>query len=251
LADSLLPSCLSTLFVFAFGLEGAICLIFVIPIACVAGLMGGLLGGFTARILRNRRKEPVLSCVLLLPIMACYAEHSATYRKQIRHVENSVVITASPQEVWKNIVRVPIISRNEYDESWVNRIGFPRPLEATLSREGIGGVRHASFERGVLFIETVDAWQPQRHLGFAIRADKIPATTLDEHATIGGEYFDVLHGSYSIEPIDSEHVRLRLTSEQRLSTDFKFRESLKRCRVLCRLGSPCSLCGASTMHSCA
>jgi hypothetical protein len=163
-----------------------------------------------------------LSCVLLLPLAICYAEHSLTHPRQIRHVENTIMIAAPAARVWQNIVRVPMISRDEYHASWVNRIGFPRPLEATLSHEGIGGVRHASFARGVVFVETVDVWEPQRHLGFSIKADNIPASTLDEHATIGGEYFDVLHGSYTIEPVDVGHVRLRLASDQRLSTDFNW-----------------------------
>lgn len=69
-------------------------------------------------------------------------------------------------------------------------MGFPNPVEATLSKEGVGGVRNATFEGGVLFIETVDTWEPLHHLGFSIRAqtDRIPKTTLDEHVTVGGQY---------------------------------------------------------------
>jgi hypothetical protein len=99
-------------------------------------------------------------------------------------------------------------------------IGFPLPVEATLSREGVGGVRHASFEGGVVFTETVTAWEPGRRLAFDIDADptSIPMRTLDQHVTVGGPYFDVLEGEYRIEPLAPGRVRLHLASRHRVST---------------------------------
>lgn len=47
-----------------------------------------------------------------------------------------------------------------------------------------------------MFSETVNRWEPESDLRFSIRAntDAIPPTTLDEHVTIGGAFFDVLDG---------------------------------------------------------
>ena len=42
-------------------------------------------------------------------------------------------------------------------------IGLPRPVEATLTGEGVGAIRHASFESGLVFVETVTEWQDGRH----------------------------------------------------------------------------------------
>jgi hypothetical protein len=139
-----------------------------------------------------------------------------------RTVETEIRIHAPASVVWRNIERVPAIRPEELNPTWTHRIGFPRPIEATLSHEGTGGVRHASFEHGLLFIETVTEWEPEHVLGFSIRADtrNIPKTTLDEHVTIGGRYFDVLHGEYRIEPLPNGEVDLQLSSEERLSTDF-------------------------------
>jgi hypothetical protein len=126
--------------------------------------------------------------------------------------------------VWRNIERVSKISPSELPRSWNRSIGFPRPIEATLSNEGVGGIRHATFAGNVLFIETIDAWAPQRRLAFSIRADttSIPPSTLDQHVTIGGSYFDVLHGEYILEPQADGATRLRLISRHRLSTDFNW-----------------------------
>ena len=97
-----------------------------------------------------------------------------------------------------------------------------RPVK--LSHEGLGGVRHASFAGGVLFIETIDTWEPQRRLGFSIHADSdhMPPTTLDEHVKVGGLYFDELHGEYVLESQADGMVRLRLISKHRVSTDFNW-----------------------------
>ena len=103
-------------------------------------------------------------------------------------------------------------------------IGFPRPLEAKLVGDGVGAVRYATFEKGVLFIETINEWDSPHRLSFSIRADTehIPPTTFDEHVIIGGKYFDVLTGTYWIEKIGDNNVILHLSSSQRLSTRFNF-----------------------------
>jgi hypothetical protein len=142
----------------------------------------------------------------------------------MRSVESAIDIAASSATVWKSIERVPRIRASELQSSWSHAIGFPNPVEATLSAEGIGGIRHATFEGGVLFIETIDTWEPDRRLGFSIRAqtDQIPKTTLDEHVTVGGKFFDVLYGEYVLEPLPNGETRLHLLSRHRVSTDFNW-----------------------------
>lgn len=200
--------------------EGAICIVMAAPVSLLGGSIGGVIAGLMARYRKPSRS--LTACVVLLPFLISSAESSIVAPNQTRTVESQIRIHASPATVWDNIKRVPRISPAELNTTWDQRIGFPRPVEATLSYEGVGGVRHASFERGVLFVETVNEWQPQHLLAFSIRADRahIPATTLDEHVTIGGRYFDVLDGKYRIEPAQNGDVILHLVSHQRLSTDF-------------------------------
>jgi len=161
---------------------------------------------------------------MCLPLLLSPFESRFLTQRELRTVENVIDIQASPATVWLNIERVPRIATSELQPSWSHSIGFPDPVEATLSAEGIGGVRHATFQGGVLFIETIDAWDPDRRLGFSIRAqtDQIPPTTFDEHVTVGGKYFDVLHGEYLLEPLSNGRTRLHLTSRSRVSTDFNW-----------------------------
>jgi hypothetical protein len=215
---SLLLTCAAAML---FYLEGSICVIFAFPIAFVGASLGGIIGGIANRS-EHRMSKNTAGCLAVLPILIAFTEPHLIAPTETRTVSSQILIRASPQTIWRNIERVPIISPSELQTTWAQRIGFPRPVEATLSYEGVGGIRHASFERGLLFIETVTAWEPQHRIAFTIKADTahIPPTTLDEHVTIGGPYFDVLDGEYALEPLANGDVMLHLASHQRLSTDF-------------------------------
>jgi len=205
--------------------EGLICIVMFTPIAMVASSVGGVAAGLIARRARSRRTNNIsLVCVMCLPLLMSGFEQRFLEQRDLRNVESLIDIQAAPALVWKNVERVRSIDPAELQPSWSHAIGFPNPVEATLSQEGIGGVRHASFEGGVLFIETIDTWEPEHRLGFSIRAqtEQIPPTTLDEHVTVGGKFFDVLHGEYTLESLASGGTRLHLVSRHRVSTDFNW-----------------------------
>ena len=204
--------------------EGFICVVMLSPIALLCGSLGGLVAGWVIKPSQPHAATASMLIVALLPMFIGRVEHHFVAAEQVRTVESAVMIRSSAETVWRNIERVRTIEPNELPRSWSRIIGFPRPLQATLSHDGLGGVRHATFARGVLFIETIDIWEPQRRLGFSIHADSdhIPPTTLDEHVKVGGPYFDVLHGEYVLEPQPGGVVRLRLLSKHRVSTDFNW-----------------------------
>lgn len=204
--------------------EGSICIVMMAPIALLFGSLGGLTAGLMVNPARPTIATMSMLVVVLLPFLVGWTEERVAIPPDIRTVESDTLINASQATIWMNIERVPTIASAELPRSWNRSIGFPRPIQATLSHEGIGGVRHATFAGDVLFIETIDVWQPERDLGFSIHADTagIPPSTLDEHVTIGGPYFDVLHGEYILEPLNDGQTRLRLISRHRVSTDFNW-----------------------------
>jgi hypothetical protein len=206
-------------------LEGAICVVMFLPLGMILATCGGLLGGVAARMIRSQRaKTLTIACVMILPLATAPWENRVFHELELREVENVIDIKAAPEVVWQNIERVRAIRTDELPNSWTRRIGFPDPIEATLSHEGVGGVRNATFAGGLWFIETVDVWEPRRRLGFTIAAqtDSIPPTTLDEHVKVGGPYFDVLRGEYRLEAMANGTTRLHLSSRHRISTDFNW-----------------------------
>ena len=212
-----LPGSAMLLFCWLVAWEGSICILMGLPFVYILSSIGGVLGGW--RLLRGRGPSVAMA---VLPFAIAPIEHGVPAADRIRRLETAIPIHASPAEVWAQVVEVPTIRSGETRPALFTRLGFPRPLNATLDHHGVGGRRFARFERGVLFIETITDWEPERHLRFTIDAqtDSIPPSTLDEHVTIGGPYFDVLTGDYRLEPRADGTVLLHLTSELRLTTHF-------------------------------
>jgi hypothetical protein len=209
----------------ALAWEGLICIVLLLPLILILSSIGGLMAGICLKIFKSARDR--IYCVAsfaLLPFIASPIEHLWTAGLETRTVPTQIKIHAAPQSVWNQIRSVPLISDKEQHFSFSHLIGFPRPLEAKLVGEGVGAIRLATFEKGVLFIETINEWYSPHRLSFSIRADTkdIPPSTFDEHVIIGGKYFDVLTGTYWIEDIGNGDVILHLSSSQRLSTRFNF-----------------------------
>ncbi|MCU0426501.1 MAG: hypothetical protein MUF71_12840 [Candidatus Kapabacteria bacterium] len=212
----------------AVAFEGLICVVFMLPVVFVLSSVGGFCAKIIATIVAKKQasvsqQSLILASFLIIPFVSMPLENSLSSENRLIKTVNSVIRIHAPKAVvWRNIIRVPTIQPEEQTTSFFHRIGFPKPLEATLSHEGIGGVRHASFERGVVFTETITDWRDGELISFSIKAntEDIPPTTFDEHVTIGGEYFDILQGTYRIEEAPNGDVILHLSSEQRLSTNF-------------------------------
>jgi hypothetical protein len=208
----------------ALAWEGIICIVLWLPLVLVLSSLGGIAAGITGRFLPSRRRGDglVLACCAVLPFVVAPLESRIEAPVEMHTVENRIEIAADPATVWRQIERVPAIREEEQSDALSHWIGFPHPVEAELIGTGVGAVRHATFERGVLFVETITKWEPEKDLAFTIKADTahIPPTTLDQHVTIGGPYFDVLEGEYRIEPSGPGKVILHLSSQHRLSTRF-------------------------------
>ncbi|MBI1841636.1 MAG: SRPBCC family protein [Verrucomicrobia bacterium] len=205
--------------------EGLICVVLWLPLALVLSSVGAGLAMILQLLLpTDRSKNLCVAIVACAPFFSAPIESLHASPRQLRTVRTDIVIDASAEKVWEQIRSVPRIQPREQSWSMSHALGFPLPVEATIEGQGVGAVRHARFEGGVLFIETITEWQAPRKLAFSIVADtaRIPPTTFDEHVTIGGDYFDVLRGAYEIEPLGPERVRLHLSSVQRLSTGFNF-----------------------------
>ena len=205
--------------------EGIICVIIWLPLVIVLSSIGGALAGVCLALFKSKRdRNYCLIAVAVLPFAVAPLEHLHGVSMEIKTVSTQLEIHASLQTVWNQIRSVPLITAKEQSYSFTHLIGFPRPLEAKLVGEGVGAIRYATFEKGVMFVETIDEWDEPRRLSFSIRADtkSIPPKTFDEHVIIGGRYFDVLSGTYWIEEVGTGDVILHLSSSQRLSTRFNF-----------------------------
>ncbi|MCB0184908.1 MAG: hypothetical protein KDE31_11615 [Caldilineaceae bacterium] len=219
-----LPGLILVATAFAVGWEGSICIVMALPAFMVMGSIGGLLEQRARDRLSDRNQMSALLGMLLLPYAVAPLEQLNGLPAQVRTVETQIMINADVETVWQQIIRVPAITVDEQRFNLVHLIGIPKPVAATLSHEGVGGVRHATFEHGVTFVETINEWQPHQSLAFTIDAlaETMAVEDLNAKVVVGGAYFDTLDGRYELEPLTDGRVVLHLSSEHRLSTRFNF-----------------------------
>lgn len=200
------------------GMEAMLCIVVASPIFLSFAFLGGVIMGC---ILSKGSGNLQISLLVLLPFAASPLEATWKQPHETVRIEDAILIAASPEKVWSEIVSVPAISSAELPAQWIYWLDFPRPISAEIDFHGLGARRLATFERDVSFFEIVTEWKPNERLGFSIEADPafIPHTAFDQHIIVGGRFYDVLDGLYEIQP-HPQGCRLVLTSRHRLSTPF-------------------------------
>ncbi len=216
------PIFLFLLITLGFAIEGWACWIMVLPLFLIAASIGGLLGGLIK--LRIENKKLQISVLILLPFFIAPLENSINSIPGTYKAYTFIDIEAPAEKIWGNVTRVKEITEQEDDGKLSKFLGFPRPVKAELDFEGVGAFREAIFTNGLVFNERVTQYEHLKKMVFTITANthSIPSTTLDEHILIGGDYFDVLSGTYELERLSNGKHRLHLYSYFKMNTTFNF-----------------------------
>ncbi|MDO6435525.1 hypothetical protein Q4E93_33230 [Flavitalea sp. BT771] len=207
-----------------FAIEGWACWLMILPIFLIFASLGGLTAGY----FRHRRDHPTdklqVSLVLCLPFLLSSIEHFIPALPTRYEAYTFIDIHAGADTIWNNVVRVRSISQQQDHGTLTSWLRFPRPIRAELDYAGVGGSREAIFSKGLVFEEIVKEYIPREKMHFSIKADpyKIPSTTMDKHVVIGGDYFDVLDGTYQLQKLGDSYYRLHLYSHFTLKTTFNF-----------------------------
>lgn len=205
-----------------FSLEGWACWLMVLPLFLLAASLGGYIGRYLKR--RKSQQHLSVSLLALLPLLLAPLEAMIEAIPGEYRAYTYIDIAAPAEVVWDNVTRVRAIPEEE-DTGYLNRfLGFPRPVRAELDFKGVGAYREAVFTGGLVFHETVTDYIDNQKMVFDIKAypHEIPSTTLDEHVVIGGDYFDVLNGTYELEALPNGQQRLHLYSHFKMNTTFNF-----------------------------
>lgn len=217
-----IPIVLFLFITLALAIEGWACWLMILPVFLIAASIGGLIGGYLkVRKLNNQLSISVLVLLpfLLAPLESLIGSIPGTYKAY-----TCIDINAPAEKIWDNVTRVHEITEVE-DKGFLNNLlGFPRPVKAELNFEGVGAYRQAIFTKGLVFHETVTEYKDNEKMVFTIKAypHEIPSTTMDEHVVIGGDYFDVLNGTYELEKLADGKYRLHLYSHFKMNTTFNF-----------------------------
>jgi hypothetical protein len=204
------------------GAEGEICLLIIVG----PFIIFGSLTAFALKLgrLKDEGKKTPLYSMLLLPFLFLLLEHNIQPVASCYTVQTTVEINADRQTVWGHIKNVRNIQPTEIQTHFIHWMGIPKPLNGELDKEGVGGIRSITWEKGIKFREIINNWQEGTGFSYAIDVDpaSIPPTTLDEHVMIGGKYFDVVAGSYHIDSINPTRQKVTLTCQYRVTTTLNF-----------------------------
>jgi hypothetical protein len=207
------------------GFEGWACWLMILPIFLGISSIGGIYGGYLKDKRTKRSGQLYISLLILLPFITTPIESMIkTIPGQYEAYTFIDITHSTPDKIWSNVTRVKEIKK-EQDKGWLtNFLGFPRPIKAELNYEGVGASREAIFSGGLIFHEQVLQYEDKKKMRFSINAFPydIPSTTMDKHVVIGGDYFDVLDGTYKLQKINETTYRLHLYSHFKLSTTFNF-----------------------------
>lgn len=217
-----LPIFLFLIITIVWAIEGWACWMMILPIFLVAASIGGLIGGFLKLNSKNNRLN--ISFLLLFPFLFSPIEQLIDTIPGTYKAYTYIDINANAEKIWENVTRVKTIEKEDDTGKLTEFLGFPRPLKAELNYNGVGAYREAMFTNGLIFRETVTEYEENKKMVFSIKANtyEIPSTTLDEHILIGGDYFDVLNGTYELEKLEEGKYRLHLYSVFKMNTTFNF-----------------------------
>jgi hypothetical protein len=215
----LLSAILTVAVIALMGLEEVVCIVLALPLFLPLASMGGLL----VRWLRRRKDDsasyPLVGLLLLAPYLLSPLEMQLPFDPAVRTVENTIVIDAAPEVVWRNIEEVDEITPDEQRFSPFHWLGLPRPQRAMMIDPGQNAIRYGYFENGLIFEERIKVWNAPNVLAFTI--DRDPTAEIpDLLYQIDGPYFQMLDGYYQITPREDGKVLLTLSSRHRLTTHF-------------------------------
>ncbi|GGK76210.1 hypothetical protein ACD591_06135 [Rufibacter glacialis] len=211
---------LFVLLAFLLKLEGIICLVIIVA----PFIMLATVAAFVIRLFRLHAKGPKtpLYSLLVLPLLFLVVERHITPEDSFHTVTTSLEIQAPPPRVWEHVKNVKDIRPQEIQSHFIHLINVPKPVTGHLDREGENATRFISWDKGIQFKFDIQEWTEGQGFTYQVTLDEhsIPPNTLDEHVMVGGQFFDVVKGSYHITPLPSGAALLSLTSTYRVTTTF-------------------------------
>lgn len=203
-------------------LEGSICIAIMTPLFLACSSLGGIFMGGCLHFAKSNTK-PLLS-IAFLPYLILFSEGSLSLKEETIQISESVVVEASPNQIWNEIMSAKEIQSEELPLSITHLIGVPKPLEG-LNRitDGVE-VRYSLWERGVNFKAVVKESIKDKYIKWEYSFDEksFPKGSMDDHIAIGGKYFDLHNTSFTLTPLEEDKTKLTIHANYRINSAINF-----------------------------
>jgi uncharacterized membrane protein YhaH (DUF805 family) len=190
--------------------EGAICLALAFPLAYVVACLGAFVGRALAAG-RSIAGAPPIAAMLLIPLFA-FVEPAHLSGHTLHQVNSSVVIDATPEQVWPQVIAFAPIPE---PQDVMFRLGIAYPKFAHIEGTGVGATRYCVFSTGP-FVEPITAWEPAKRLAFDVTSSPDPMRELswyqDVHPPHLHGYLRSRHGEFRLVALPNNRTRLEGTT---------------------------------------
>lgn len=195
-----------------FALEGAVCILMVLPIGIPLILLGAIIGRQIAIADASRRGSFAAAFALPFLLVADPTLESAPTHRVVTSVE----VAAPPAVVFDSVIAFPPI---DAPRPWYFRTGIAVPLSARIEGRGVGAVRHCEFTTGA-FVEPITHWEPGRRLAFDVTSSPPPMEEWSPYAHIHPPHLDSTmrsrRGEFRLTPLPGGGTKLEGITEYAL-----------------------------------
>lgn len=187
---------------FAWALEGMICILMASPIAYGLAFLGALLGWSLQKrpLLPSQTRAIMIVLVFFFPSLMG-AEYACGQQAPLIAVRTTCDIARPPAEVWPNVIAFPLLPE---PQELIFKLGLAYPIGATICGAGPGAVRHCNFSTGA-FIEPITTWDPPRRLAFGVQSQPPPMREMSWNHEIHPAHLDgylkIQRGEFLLVPI--------------------------------------------------
>lgn len=202
-----------TLIIFSLGLlifaiEGLICIAMAAPIAVLLTWLGSFFGHEIISKTPNSSATVILIAMASIPAMAFIEKDQ---KPHLSSVVTSIVIDASPETVWKNVIEFPEL---EEPSEFIFKTGIAYPIDARIEGSGVGAVRYCNFTTGS-FVEPVTVWDEPKLLKFSVEEQPKPMKEIsfwDIDAPHLHDYFVSKQGQFKLTQLPNGQTKLEGTT---------------------------------------
>lgn len=203
-------------------LEDVLCILILgAPFVLGAGAVGLVIGIILDRSDADKinKDKKLYSLVLLIPLFLNPLESLLPSPKKEYEVKKEILIHASKEKIWNNVIEVPEIKEEEYENSFFNYIGVPRPVRSKLETIDGNEYRVGYFSDDLKLVETISEIDSLKHVEFTIQMDKSQLRDLpmDKHI-LQSEFFTFNTIAYTLTPTANDSVLLTLTCSYKIES---------------------------------
>lgn len=199
------------LFLIAFAVEGAVCLIMALPLAIPLAIVGG----WAAYLLQRRpaaRNPATLLLIVGLAPFGSSLEHALARPAELFTVTTSIDIPASPERVWRTVLQPAKLAPPSHI---LFRAGIAYPLASHIEGTGPAATRYCDFSTGKL-VEPVLMWDEGRRLRFTVVSNPLPMQEWTPYAQIHPPHLEGFlasrQGEFRLEALANGGTRLFATT---------------------------------------